>query len=253
MKKYYFTIASFLFLVLGLVSCSKEEAKTHDQVALRPTEPIQSGEVRIGTQVWMTKNLNTAKYSDGTPIPQVTDPTAWENLTTGAWCYYANNTANGPVYGKLYNWYAVAGIFDAASFSNSALRKKLAPTGWHVPTDAEWSILINFLDPNANGGSTFPNLAGGKMKATGTIQMGTGLWRNPNTAATNESRFTGLPGGYHVNYGPFAYIGELCYWWTSTEIGTANAWSRDLGYSNGYAVQYFYEKNYGFSVRCLRD
>ena len=144
-------------------------------------------EVTIGTQTWMQKNLNVSKYSDGTLIPQVTDGTQWANLTTGAWCYYNNTTANGATYGKLYNWFAVVGIYDAASANNPALRKKLAPTGWHVPTDAKWTQLTDCL-----GGES---VAGGKMKSTGTIQAGTGLWDDPNTAATNESGFTGLPGG----------------------------------------------------------
>ena len=193
------------------------------------------------------QNLNVSKYSDGTPIPQVTDPTQWANLTTGAWCYYNNSTANGTTYGKLYNWYAVAGIYNAASLTNPTLRKKLAPTGWHVPTDGEWSNLINCLDVNADGGNN-PNTAGGKMKATGTS-----LWISPNTDATNTSGFTGLPGGYHYDYGPFNDIGNAGFWWSSSESITASAWYRVLNYFNGYAGRYSYYKNFGFSVRCLRD
>jgi uncharacterized protein (TIGR02145 family) len=198
------------------------------------------------------ENLNVSKYSDGTPIPQVTDPTAWQNLTTGAWCYYNNDPANGAVYGKLYNWYAVAGIYDAASASNPALRKKLAPTGWHVPSDGEWSSLINCFDPNADGGITYPNIAGGKMKATGTVEAGTGLWQTPNTEATNESGFSGLPaGGFTVN--PFSFIGGYGYWWSSSENGTTYAWLRVLNYNNGNAGRGYFNNWSGFSVRCLRD
>jgi uncharacterized protein (TIGR02145 family) len=199
------------------------------------------------------QNLNVSKYSDGTPIPQVTDPTAWQNLTTGAWCYYNNDPANGAVYGKLYNWYAVAGIYDAASAANPALRKKLAPTGWHIPTDGEWSSLINCLDPNANGGSTFPNIAGGKMKATGTIQSGTGLWQSPNTEATNESGFSGLPAGCRSNDGTFSLIGGYGIWWSSSENDTTDAWYRALAYNDGFAYRLYSYKEGGFSVRCLRD
>ena len=186
------------------------------------------------------QNLNVSKYSDGTAIPQVTDPTAWANLTTGAWCYYENNTANGPVYGKLYNWYAVVGIYDVASANNPALRKKLAPTGWHVPTDGEWTQLTDCL-----GGES---IAGGKMKATGTS-----LWQSPNTAATNASGFTGLPGGYRNYYGSFLYIGGLGNWWSSSEYSTTDAWFRFLNYSGGDAGRSGYYKKNGFSVRCLRD
>ena len=209
--------------------------------------------VIIGTQVWTKTNLDVTTYRDGTPIPEVQDPTAWAGLTTGAWCYYDNNPANGAVYGKLYNWYAVAGIYDAASLANPALRKQFAPTGWHVPTDPEWSILINYLDPNADGGNTFPNVAGGKMKSTGTIQASTGLWQSPNTAATNESGFTGLPGGFRGNGGGFAAIRDFGIWWSSSESGTTDAWFRYLGFENGNVLRFANVKEAGFSVRCLRD
>jgi uncharacterized protein (TIGR02145 family) len=199
------------------------------------------------------QNLSVSKYSDGTVIPQVTDPTQWINLTTGAWCYYNNDPANGAVYGKLYNWYAVAGIYDAASAANPALRKKLAPTGWHIPSDGEWSNLINCLDPNADGGNNLPNIAGGKMKSIGTIQAGNGLWQEPNTNATNASGFTGLPAGYRYYDGAFLYVGSLGVWWSSSEYGTTGAWYRYLYYNDGYANSYSGNKEDGFSVRCLRD
>ena len=200
------------------------------------------------------QNLNVSKYSDGTPIPQVTDPTAWAGLTTGAWCYYNNDPANGAVYGKLYNWYAVAGIYDAASAANPALRKKLAPTGWHVPSDGEWSNLINCLDPNADGGNTFPNTAGGKMKTIGTLQAGTGLWESPNISATNESGFTGLPAGVRFySNGMFYYIGENAGWWSSSFDVALGALLRNLYYDYGGSFRDWDSQNLGYSVRCLRD
>ncbi|MFM9006100.1 MAG: FISUMP domain-containing protein, partial [Flavobacteriales bacterium] len=125
--------------------------------------------VTIGSQQWMKKNLSVATYTDGTPIPQVTDPMEWMNLTTGAWCWYNNDSATyAATYGRLYNWYAVAGIYDEACWADPALCKQLAPIGWHVPSDAEWSMMINFLDPVADGGNTLPNIAGGMMKTIGT-------------------------------------------------------------------------------------
>ena len=190
------------------------------------------------------QNLNVSKYSDGTPIPQVQDPTQWANLTTGAWCYYANNTANGTIYGKLYNWYAVAGIYDAASATNPALRKKLAPTGWHIPTDPEWTQLTDCL-----GGL---GVAGGKMKATGTVQAGTGLWESPNTGATNESGFSGLPGGSRYGVGPFTSIGDFAFWWSSSEEVTTIAWGRGVEDNPSAFIVSAYMGS-GFSVRCLRD
>jgi uncharacterized protein (TIGR02145 family) len=196
-------------------------------------------------QTWTKSNLNVSKYTDGTPIPQVTNSTQWFNLTTGAWCYYNNITANGTTYGKLYNWYAVMGIYDAASAGNPALRKKLSPNGWHIPTDAEWIQL-----PDCLGGEA---VAGGKMKSTGTIQAGTGLWQDPNTAATNESGFTGLPGGYRRNSGFFDFIGNSGYWWSSSEFSTAKAWARPLYFHVGSAYRYNGNNTDGYSVRCLRD
>jgi len=193
------------------------------------------------------QNLNVSKYTDGTPIPQVTDQAQWGNLTTGAWCYYANNTTNGTTYGKLYNGYAVAGIYNSASATNSALRKKLAPIGWHIPSDAEWTQLINCL-----GGS---NVAGGKMKSTGTIQAGNGLWQSPNVMATNESGFTGLPGG--ERYGTYySGIGNYGNWWSSSEVNFAplDALKLTIGYDFGdVSFGDNYARVFGYSVRCIKD
>jgi uncharacterized protein (TIGR02145 family) len=201
--------------------------------------------ITIGSQIWSITNLDVTTYRDGTPIPQVTDPSAWASLTTGAWCYYNNDPANNATYGKLYNWYAVAGIYDAASLNNPSLRKQFAPQGWHIPSDAEWTILTDFL-----GGES---VAGGKMKSTGTIQAGTGLWESPNAAATNESGFTGLPAGYRNYDGTFDYIGNLGIWWSSSEDNPTIAWYRSLDYNYGNAFRFSYYKINGFSVRCVRD
>ena len=205
------------------------------------TFPISQNAI-IGTQIWSNTNLDVATYRDGTPIPQVTDLTAWANLTTGAWCYYNNDPANGAVYGKLYNWYAVAGIFDEASLNDPSLRKQLAPLGWHVPSDTEWFTLTTFL-----GGA---NISGGKMKETGYAH-----WLSPNTNATNSSGFTGLPGGY------FEFSSAICsniglggFWWSSTENGSNyDAWGRHLGYSDGNITKQNYGEKAGFSVRCVKD
>jgi uncharacterized protein (TIGR02145 family) len=196
--------------------------------------------VTIGTQIWSTTNLDVTTYRDGTPIPQVTDPTAWAGLTTGAWCYYANNTANGTTYGKLYNWHAVRGIHDN---DPNTPNKILAPLGWHVPSNSEWNTLINYLDPNANGGIITTNIAGEKMKSTGIT-----LWTSPNTGATNSSGFTGFPGGLRNYDGTFLSIGNVGGWWCSDD-----AWTRDLNYNNGGAYLNTYGQEVGFSVRCVKD
>jgi len=184
--------------------------------------------VKIGNQTWMTQNLDVEKFRNGDIIPQVTDPTAWAALTTGAWCYYNNDPANGSLYGKLYNWYAV----------NDP--RGLAPTGWHVPSDAEWTILANAL-----GGSL---VAGGEMKEAGTLN-----WTTPNTGGNNNSGFAGLPGGYRNGFGPFSSVGNYGYWWSSTESSPTDAWFRYLYYNDGRFNRNYGNRRYGFSVRCLRD
>ena len=192
--------------------------------------------VIIGTQEWQKENLNVSKYADGTVIPEVTDPTAWANLTTGAWCYYNNDPANGAVYGKLYNWYAVAGIHDTDPITPY---KTLAPSGYHIPTDEEWTTLTTYL-----GGES---LAGGTMKSTGST-----LWTSPNTGATNSSGFTGLPGGYRYNnVYPSNNVGYNGFWWSSLEGSTTIALHRSLAYSNSGFGSSTNPKVHGFSVRCI--
>ena len=200
--------------------------------------------VTIGTQVWMTKNLDVVTFRNGDSIPEAKTDEEWvkagENQQP-AWCYYDNDPANGAKYGKLYNWYAV----------NDS--RGLAPAGWHVPSDAEWITLIYYLDPNAygilfdgeEGGS---NTAGGKMKSSGTQ-----YWVSPNLDATNESGFSGLPGGNRLSNGAFYGIGDGGIWWSSTEHDTTNAWFRALSYNHGYVFRSYSNEQIGVSVRCLRD
>ncbi len=193
--------------------------------------------VIIGTQEWMKENLNVSKYSDGTIIPQVTDTAAWANLTTGAWCYYNNDPANGVIYGKLYNWYAVAGIHDN---DPNTPNKTLAPSGWHIPTYSEWSSLVTFL-----GGES---IAGGKMKTTGTS-----LWQSPNTAATNESGFSGLPGSFRNNGGAYNWIQLFGNWWSASEFAPNDSWCLGLLSNHHMANIGTYNKKYGLSIRFINN
>ena len=179
-------------------------------------------------QEWMAENLRTTTYANGDPIPNVTDANQWGNLTTGAWAHYNNDSQYENPYGKLYNWYTVDDP------------RNVCPTGWHVPTDAEWTVLSDYL-----GGEP---VAGGKMKSTGTQ-----YWSSPNTDATNESGFSGLPGGSRNYDGTFSPIGLNGYWWSSTESSTYDAWLRHLRYLNGDVYRLYPNKKDGFSVRCLRD
>jgi uncharacterized protein (TIGR02145 family) len=184
--------------------------------------------VTIGTQEWMKENLKTTKYNDGTDIPLVTDNTAWINLSTPGYCWYNNDAATYKAsYGAMYNWYAV----------NTG---KLCPTGWHVPTDAEWETLSTYL-----GGW---EIVGGKLKETGTAH-----WTSPNNGATNETGFTALPGGYRANGGLFDHIGLNGSWWSSTEDDAFLAWVHGMGYDGSWGSRFTNTKVNGFSVRCIKD
>jgi uncharacterized protein (TIGR02145 family) len=186
--------------------------------------------VTIGSQTWMAENLRTTKYSDGTTISHVTDDPAWDDLTTGAYCNYKNTAANDTIatFGRLYNWHAV----------NTG---KLAPKGWHVPTDAEWTLLTTYL-----GGE---NGAGTKLK-----EIGAAHWQNqPISWATNETCFTALPGGYRYPTGWFNYVGEQGYWWSASEGNAGNALYRLMSNNTVSVDKWSFVKESGFSVRCVRD
>jgi uncharacterized protein (TIGR02145 family) len=172
---------------------------------------------------WMPANLNVTTYRNGDNIPQVTDPAQWAALTTGAWCYYNNNPANGPVYGRLYNWYAV----------NDP--RGLAPQGWHIPTDAEWTSYCS-------------GIGCGALKETGTTH-----WRSPNIGATNYDGFGALPGGMIGGNGGFFGLGTNGIWWTSTPAASSNAWMRTLVNNSSYLSTGWCGKNLGLSVRCIKD
>jgi len=182
----------------------------------------------IGTQQWMNKNLDVAFYRNGDSIPQVTDQAAWVGLTTGAWCYNNNDSTKGNTYGKIYNWYAV----------NDP--RGLAPMGWHVPNNAEWTTLETSL-----GGAS---VAGGKMKEAGTVN-----WASPNTGGNNNSAFSGLPGGFRGNFGTFDDVGTSGVWWSATEFDALNAEFRFLVNYNAILSSFNEVKYAGFYVRCIRD
>jgi uncharacterized protein (TIGR02145 family) len=192
----------------------------------------ENKEVRIGDQIWMSKNLNVDKFRNGDLIPEAKTAEDWKKAGENkqpAWSYYNNDPANGAKYGKLYNWYAV----------NDS--RGLAPEGWKIPSDEDWSRLTDFL-----GGE---RVAGTKMKSTD-------FWADYDGESgngTNESGFQGLPGGYRSSFGSFNAIGKYGVWWSSSENATSNAWSRDLNYYNGNVNRNDDDKAIGFSVRCLRD
>lgn len=240
-------IYPFAIMVLGLIltaSCKKtdETASSSSGIIFNPnltygTMTDQDGNVyktiTIGTQTWMAENLRTTKYRNGDPIPNVTDNTAWFTLLTDAYCNYKNtgNSDTINTYGRLYNWYAVSD------------KRNIAPIGWHVPTEAEWTTLTTYL-----GGES---VAGGKMKETGITHW---PWTNPS--ATNESGFTALPSGvrgYNL-HGDFGYLGLGLGYWSSTPGYGSSA--MDL-YMDAAVNANCYSSSrslwMGFSVRCVMD
>jgi uncharacterized protein (TIGR02145 family) len=184
--------------------------------------------ITIGSQVWMTENLKTTRYRDSTAIPFVEDMTTWGTQLSAAYCWYNyDEFANKNKYGALYNWTAV----------NTG---KLCPTGWHVPSDAEWTLLTASL----NGES----LAGGLLKESGTLH-----WKSPNAGANNDTGFTALPGGDRTNSGEFENLTTYGNWWSSTIVNTSVANYRYMYYGNGTVTKSFVSQKYGLSVRCLKN
>jgi uncharacterized protein (TIGR02145 family) len=182
----------------------------------------------IGSQTWMAENLKTTRFNDGASIPLVFDATQWSNVSAPGCCWQNNDPARKVTYGLLYNWYTVN-------------TKKLCPAGWHVPSDAEWTQLTDYL-----GGD---NNAGGKLKETGFRH-----WNSPNTGASNETSFSALPGGDRLSdtTASFEKIRSEGGWWTIT---SEDEWAVNrLMFDNRNSVQKsFYSKNWGLSVRCLWD
>jgi uncharacterized protein (TIGR02145 family) len=195
--------------------------------------------VQIGDQVWMAENL---KY-----LPSVVGPETGSQTTPHYYVYGYNGTnvtdakatANYNTYGVLYNWPAAMNG-AASSTTNPSGVQGVCPTGWHLPSDAEWTELTDYL-----GGTS---VAGGKLKETGTTH-----WKSPNSRATNETGFTALPGGYRYDYGTFDDIGYYGYWWSATGYGAVGAWYRIMLYYNSDVTRDDSGKELGFSVRCLRD
>ena len=208
--------------------------------------------VVIGTQVWLTENLKTTKYIDGTSIPNITDSTAWSDLTTGAYCNYDNNTGNSDTYGRLYNWYAIDNNTASKMASNGG--RKICPTGWHMPTDAEWTTLTDYLTNNGFGYEASGDDIAKSMAATsGWTAYGTLGTVGNDQASNNSSGFSALPSGYRKSTGLFVYVGLSDYWWNSSEVSTSHAYSRTMRYNNISVSSGNYLKQDGFSVRCVKD
>jgi uncharacterized protein (TIGR02145 family) len=215
-------------ILFVLAGCKKNDSSTNQSATVTDIDGNIYHTVTIGTQVWMVENLKTTKFNDGSLIPLISDSASWTNLLTPGYCYF-NNDSNlfRNTYGLLYNWFAI----------NSG---KLCPSGWHVPTDSDWNILVNNL-----GGDS---VAGGKMKETSTRH-----WKNPNTGATNVSGFTALPGGQRGSNGVFYLNGETGYWWSATLYYQWSASQIVLGYDFKELYQITVSAHTGLSIRCLKN
>jgi uncharacterized protein (TIGR02145 family) len=187
----------------------------------------------IGTQEWMAENLSTSVYRNGDVIATGLSTSQWTNTVQGAWAYFQNDASKNCPFGKLYNWYACV---DA---------RELCPTGWHVPTDADWSVLSDYLGGEA--------IAGGKMKTLGMSDSATGLWSAPNSGATNSSGFSGIPGGYRLLQGPYSNLEFIGYYWSSSDFVTLSAYYRYIIYDDVDLTRATGGKGNGFSVRCVRN
>jgi len=205
-------------------------------------DPIQGRSlktVRIGDQIWMVENLNVSTYSNGDPIPNITNVKQWGRLTSGGWCYYENDPKYAEIYGKLYNWHAV----------NDP--RGLAPEGWHIPSDEEWrelEMLLGMSDVEATDTGWRGEGIGSMLK-----EHGPSHWKAPNDKATNESGFTALPGGYRDVNGLFYVGGYSSYWWSSAEKDAYFSWYRSLYHSSTKVHRTTGYEGDGFSVRCLKD
>lgn len=201
--------------------------------------------VTIGSQIWMKENLKTTKYSDDSNIQNVTDNTTWISLNSGAYCDFSNNPSNSVTYGRLYNWHAV----------NTG---KLCPSGWHVPGDADWTNLVNYLVGN---GYNYDGTGSGNKIAKSLADPV--LWNASTTAGAigntdyssyrNKTNFSALPAGSRDFDGSFNSLGSYCTWWSSTEKDATDGWTRFLYYDGSSLTRNGAMKIYGVSVRCIRD
>jgi uncharacterized protein (TIGR02145 family) len=238
-------IAGLLFT--SVTSCDKTDDPGGDFPSAATVKDVDGNNyntVKIGTQIWTSENLKTTKYNDGSKIPNVTYGNAWAELKTGAYCNYDNGESNAAIYGRLYNWHAV----------NTG---KLAPAGWHVPTDEDWIILINYLIENGYNydGTKVEN----KIAQSLCAKTNWEYFELPGAPGVepknnNSSGFTALPGGYRSSYsGIFHYIGYRCYWWSSTEYDDFDANHTGIGYDLSIMAGDNYYKEGGFSVRLVKD
>jgi len=234
---------TFVFLVVVIYTSCDKKSTTEAEPDPKTVTDIDGNvynTIRIGNQLWTMENLKVTRYRNGDPIFNLTDNNTLEDPSAGALCAYDNDTNNVAIYGYLYNGFAVE---DS---------RNLAPKGWHVPTDEEWKVLEMHLgmsqsvvDEKDYRGTD----EGGQLKETGTVH-----WNSPNTGATNESKFSALPGGYRYDYdGAFGGLNTNAGFWNSTEENSTHLGYRYLAYDRSNNLRSTRDKACWFSVRLIWD
>ena len=217
------SLISVTFLLLA-TGCKKDD----DGTSVTDIDGNKYHTVTIGTQTWLKENLKTTRLNDGTPLLNEIGDAAWEAMTTYGYCWYDNDAAvKGKTYGALYN-FAVA---------NSG---KICPSGWHVPTSAEWTVLKNYVGNDDD--------AGGKLKEAGTSH-----WNSPNTGANDDYGFTALAAGQRYEDGPYIYLGKNCNFWTTTIGPGTNPYGIRLYHDGADYHMSEFHRNRGLSIRCIKD
>ncbi|MBN2480532.1 MAG: fibrobacter succinogenes major paralogous domain-containing protein [Bacteroidales bacterium] len=233
-------VSILLITLFAFAACEKENNDNNNIVTDFDGNDYQT--VTIGAQIWMKENLKVTHYADGTPIQSITGNSNWEALTvtSKAYCWYDDDSAtNAPIYGALYRWAAAMNGASSSTSTPSGIQG-VCPAGWHLPSEAEWTELTDYI-----GGES---VAGSKLKEAGTAH-----WNSPNIDATNETGYTALPGGDRISDGTFTDIGDIGYWWSATETNADYAWSQVMLHNDGGIFTFDGSKELGFSVRCVQD
>lgn len=224
----------FGFMILLLTGCKKDDT---NNPMVTDIDGNLYHTVNIGGQVWMVENLNVTRYSNGDSIPNITDDIEWSIQTDGAYCNYNNDESTDKKFGKLYNWFAIADP------------RKIAPEGWHIPSEAEWLRLESYVAAHLGSSLTIAKALAAETEWTVFSDEGS---VGKDLTKNNSSGFTALPGGYRLN-GKFNKIGDYSGWWSSTESTENNAWIRVLFFSYDNLATIYHDKANGFSVRCIQD
>lgn len=223
----FFLVFMGIALLFSVSNCKTEEAEVPEKKYVVDIDGNQYEMVQIGQQTWMAENLRVTRFRDGKELLNPAQDIEWGGTGGPAYCNYNRDEKLAKVYGRLYNGAAL-------------YRGELCPEGWHVPSTAEWTELIDHL-----GGA---DLAGGKLKEKGTVH-----WQSPNIGASNESGFNALPGGYRFYEGNFEDLGLSAFWWADPEGSTVSAGVVRLTYDSAKVNRYQWVQNLGMSVRCVKD